>query len=282
MGIRKRILAALLIPLAALAALVLCFASEELEVTFYQLPSAKLPPGETIRLAVLADLHNREYGEKNADLIEEIRSQKPDLILMAGDMVNYFETRTDIVVDLCKALQEIAPVFYGLGNHEGTLIYASGIPLHEELREAGICVLINDSQRITVRDTEFYIGGTAVSEENYEKHGKTFLDRFWEKETDAFKLLISHFPSLYYEILADIPMDLGICGHYHGGQIQIPGLGGLYSVKHGLFPQYCQGIYQLENASIFVSRGMGSGHKIPRINNRPELAFIDIISENNP
>ena len=88
--------------------------------------------------------------------------------------------------------------------------------------------------------------------------------------------MISNFPSVYYEKMADADIDLGLCGHYHGGQIQIPFLGGLYSVKHGLFPKYCSGMFEIENGHIFVSRGLGSNNNFPRINNRPELAVIDI------
>ena len=96
------------------------------------------------------------------------------------------------------------------------------------------------------------------------------------EEDDSFKLLITHFPDMYYEILADEKIDLGICGHFHGGQIQIPVLGGLYSVDYGLFPKYCNGLYELKNGTIYVSRGLGNSRNIPRINNRPELAVLDI------
>ena len=63
---------------------------------------------------------------------------------------------------------------------------------------------------------------------------------------DGFKLLISHMPSLYYDKLKYAQIDLGICGHFHGGQIRIPFLGGLYSLEYGLFPQYCAGMYELD------------------------------------
>ncbi len=37
------------------------------------------------RAVLLSDLHNKKYGRDNRELIETIRKQKPDMILIAGD-----------------------------------------------------------------------------------------------------------------------------------------------------------------------------------------------------
>ncbi|MBQ7447414.1 MAG: hypothetical protein IJV59_05615, partial [Eubacterium sp.] len=42
---------------------------------------------EPLRIVELADLHNAVFGEDNSRLTELVRAQDPDLILMAGDMV---------------------------------------------------------------------------------------------------------------------------------------------------------------------------------------------------
>ena len=72
-----------------LAAVVLAVAghymfSEELETTFYHLYSPKVTAGENIRVVVLSDLHNREFGPDNEDLLERIAALEPDLIAVAG------------------------------------------------------------------------------------------------------------------------------------------------------------------------------------------------------
>ena len=36
------------------------------------------------RAVLLSDLHNKKYGRDNRELIEAIRKQKPDMILIAG------------------------------------------------------------------------------------------------------------------------------------------------------------------------------------------------------
>ena len=248
--------------------------SNELEVTFYHLYSPKIAGGENIRVAVLSDLHNREFGPGNEELAERIGALKPDLIAIAGDMVNADDGNLDVILTLCGKLTEIAPVYYSPGNHESNLMYEKGSPIEALLLEQGVHVLVNRAEEATVHRTPLLIGGLTTSTEGYEEYGAVFFDEY--EKSAAFKLLIAHYPSLYYEYLADGDVDLGVCGHYHGGQFRLPVVGGVYHGDTGFFPKYSGGMYQLPNSTIFVSRGMGGHNGLPRINNRPELAVIDI------
>lgn len=251
-----------------------CLLSDELEVTFHHLYSPKIAGGESIRVVVLSDLHNREFGSDNTDLVDRITVLKPDIIAIAGDMVNADDGNLDVVLALCGKLTGIGPVYYSPGNHESNLMYEKGSPIEEKLLEQGVHVLVNRAEEVTVHRTPLLIGGLTTSTEGYELYGAEFFKEY--EKSNAFKLLIAHYPSLYYEALADGEVDLGISGHYHGGQIRLPVLGGLYHGDAGFFPMYSGGMYQLSNGTLFVSRGMGGHNGFPRINNRPELAVIDI------
>ena len=248
--------------------------SDELEVTFYHLYSPKITGAKNTRVVVLSDLHNREFGAENAELVEKIAALKPDLIAIAGDMVNADEETLEVILTLCRQLVRIAPVYYSPGNHESNLLYEKGVPLEEELLEEGVHVMVNRAEELTIHKNRFLIGSLTTSVEGYEEYGAAFIEEY--EKSDAFKLLIAHYPSLFYEDLADTRIDLGICGHYHGGQIRLPFVGGLYHGDVGFFPKYDGGMYRLPQSTIFVSRGMGGHNGIPRINNRPELAVIDI------
>ncbi len=270
---RKRIfLWAFLIVVLALCGIHLF--SNELETTFYHLYSPKIRGAENTRLVILSDLHNREFGSGNKKLTKQIEILKPDLIVIAGDMVNADDDNLGIILSLCEKLVEIAPVYYSPGNHENHLLYEKEIPLEEKLEEKGVHVLVNRAEAVTIHRTPFLIGGLTTAPEGYSEFGEEFIKEY-EKSED-FKLLISHYPGLYYESLADTEIDLGVCGHYHGGVVRIPGLGGLYHGDTGFFPKYSGGMYDLSSSTVFVSRGMGGHSGFPRINNRPELAVIDI------
>lgn len=270
---QRRILYAVL----AAVLLLLCgwrLASEELEVTFHHLYSPKIAGGEHIRIAVLSDLHDREFGPDNEELVRQIAVLEPDLIAVAGDMVNARNGKPNVILSLCGRLVEIAPVYYCPGNHESNLMYEQGSPIESQLLDLGVHVLVNRAEEAVINRTPLLIGGIPTSPEDYAAYGAEFFQKY--EKSGAFKLLIAHYPSLYEGVLAERAVDLGICGHYHGGQVRLPLLGGLYHGDTGLFPRYSGGLYHLTNGTIFVSRGMGGHNGLPRINNRPELAVIDV------
>lgn len=248
--------------------------SDELEVTFHHVYSPKILGTDNTRLVVLSDLHNREFGTDNKELIEKIKALEPDLIIMAGDMVNAYEDDLDVILHLCDELLTTAPIYYGPGNHENHLFYEKDSPLESLLMEKGVHVLVNRAEAVTIHKTPFLIGGLTTAPEGYEEYGAEFVKEY-EKSSD-FKLLIAHYPSLYYDALSDAKIDLGVCGHYHGGLVRLPVLGGLYHGDVGFLPKYSGGLYDLPCSTIFVSRGMEDHSGFPRINNRPELAVIDI------
>ena len=71
------------------------------------------------RFVMLSDLHNKRYGEHNEKLLAAIDAQKPESILIAGDMLTS-ETpeRFGPALELTEILAEKYPVYYANGNHE--------------------------------------------------------------------------------------------------------------------------------------------------------------------
>jgi predicted MPP superfamily phosphohydrolase len=70
-----------------------------------------------------------------------------------------------------------------------------------------------------------------------------------------------------------------VAGHTHGGMVQIPMLGALYTREGGLLPgrsgHYVYGRYEVQGRPLIVSSGL-ENRNIFRINNEPELVIIDI------
>ena len=100
-----------------------------------------------------------------------------------------------------------------------------------------------------------------------------FLDRF-EKE-EGYRLLLCHHPEVCRDYVAGRDIDLTLCGHAHGGQIQILGHG-LYAPGQGMFPKLTDGLYG--EGKMLLSRGMTNGAKprIPRICNPCELIILTL------
>lgn len=276
---KKTIFVTVLLFLIIVAALRYFIIRENLnfEITKYELTSSKID-GE-FKIVLMSDLHNMEFGEKNETLINDIKDISPDLIVMCGDMVQKDEPDISILMNLCNQLKDVADIFFIYGNHEGVLEYDPDGPkivLEKYLMEQGVTVCYPGEYKIQKNDTEISFFSISVSDDTYESDD--VLQRQFKEftEKDCFKIVASHYPEMLYNILSDENYDLGIAGHYHGGQIILPILGGLYHADTGFFPEYYGGLYQLEKAKLIVTRGLGNSSLIPRINNKPELVFIDI------
>ena len=114
---RHILVAALLLIFFVIFVTVQFIGNYSFEVTHYSLNSNKLEI--PIRIAALSDLHSKEYGEENEKLVETIKNEHPDMIVMLGDMVNKDDADISVIRTLCRQLKEIAPVYYSMGNHEG-------------------------------------------------------------------------------------------------------------------------------------------------------------------
>ena len=246
-------------------------------ISFYQETSKKV--SANIRVAVISDIHNREYGTDNEVLISDLRALKPDLILFPGDMIILDEEDYQPALDLVSALAEVAPCYGVLGNHESERIYyRDDRELPALFENAGLRLLRNAQEEIQIgKDTVQLIGveGTAYGFEEY--GGREFMEKA-DIDPSAFSILMAHIPVLFEPQLSVYGFDLGIAGHVHGGIVVLPFLGGLYSDEEGFFPEFTAGKYILDGQqTLIISAGLGDSKRFPpRINNMPELVVIDI------
>ena len=245
--------------------------------SFYHETSEKV--SGDIRIAVISDIHNREYGENNEVLISDLQALKPELILFLGDMVIRDEDDYRPMLNLVAALTEIAPCYGVLGNHESERIYyGNDRALPEKFENAGLKLLRNSCEVIRIgEDTVQLIGveGTAYGFEEY--GGREFMEKT-DVDSSALCILMAHIPILFEPQLSGYDFDLGIAGHVHGGIIVLPFIGGLYTEEEGFFPEFTSGRYILDKQqTLILSGGLGDSKPFPpRINNMPELVVIDI------
>ena len=244
--------------------------------TFYQVEDDKIQ--QPMRLVLLSDLHLHEFGRDNIELVQEITRLKPDLIAMAGDMMNENDPDVSVVLTLCRQLVDVAPVFFCYGNHEKQAIRVDQTSdLNVELETMGVHVLHNRYETIVVNGNTIDIGGLSANPGTMEAD---YTQAFWQQymKTENYRLLLVHYPNFFFEggELAGESIDMALCGHLHGGQIVIPYVGGLYHPIEGFLPEMTDGCHRVENTWVVISRGLGNGKSMPRVNNPPELVIVDI------
>jgi len=244
----------------------------KIDVTFYQVQSSKV--SDSIRIVTISDLHLREFGKDNIRLVEQIKSLHPDLIACVGDSNKRKKSNYDEVITLFKQLVDVAPVYYSLGNHEYEAMLFRDSEIDKDLQEIGVHVLNDKSEVVQIKSTKLNIGGLSQGPDQFERYGHDFFDKYIEE--DYFKLLLCHYPHEFQGVIEQYPIDLAICGHAHGGLIRLPGIGGVYAPGQGMFPELTEGYHEIENSKVIICRGLGNSNILPRINNRPELAVIDL------
>ena len=275
--------------IAGILAMLLCAeiyrSSHLLTVTNYQLHCGKLTA--PVRIVQLTDLHNARFGPENAALLEAVAEQEPDLILFTGDLVTGHVRETDTAMNLMEKLVEIAPVYVSVGNHEQMHEQNFGTDLTDLFTAAGATALEYDWVDIDVRGQALRIGGVSgyCVPEIYLSTGEAdpaecaFLADF--QDTDRCELLMAHMPLswLWYGGISRWDSDFVFSGHAHGGQVILPGFGGVYAPDMGFFPGDLEGIFPSADGQkhLILSTGLGNSAPIPRFNNPPQILVLDIV-----
>ena len=269
----RRILTAVLLVILVIAGIA-ADSSLRLVTTEYELRFSALPSSfDGFRVLQISDLHGAVFGKGNARLLRAAAAAGPDLIAVTGDLA---DGRTDLgeIETLLTALTELAPVYYVSGNHE----WSAGIldALEQVFRRSGVRWLRNEYLPLERDGGAIVLAG--VEDPNGWKDMErpdTFTARLRAGYPEEFTLLLAHrndWPDKYPEL----PVDLILCGHGHGGIIRLPFLGGVLGSGYTLFPDWTAGVYDCGSYRMVVSRGLGSGVRIPRFLNNPELVCVTL------
>ncbi len=259
---------------AALLAFFVHDSAVNIEVTNYTVLSGRLPAAfDGFKIVQISDFHGAAFAE---ELAEKVRAQRPDIIAITGDIITGEEQLPNVEA-LLEAIEGIAPLYFVSGNHD----FASGQleALCAYFDRFGVTYLKNEyvtlergGERIVlagVEDPNSWEGMAAPDEVAETLRGEL---------SNEYTVLLGH-RNYWAEEYPDLPVDLILCGHAHGGLIRLPGIGGLIGTDRTLFPDYDGGIYDCGGYKLVVSRGLGNSVSVPRLFNRPELVCITIKAE---
>ncbi len=266
--------------------------NRKLTITSYPVVSARIPESfDGCRIVVLADLHNAVFGERNERLLQAIRQQKPDYIILAGDMlVGKQGASTAVPAELLQELSKLAPVYYGMGNHEMRISrkpeeYGSMWEDYKNSLGTSVIWLADKSVMLTRGKEQIALYGLDLDPIYYKRFKKHPMEEAYLKQklgtSDAnrYEILIAHNPN-YFPEYAAWGADLVLSGHIHGGMIRLPGLGGCLSPMFHIFPKYDRGRYQEGNSVMLLSGGLGNHTFKFRVHNLPELLVVTLQTQN--
>ncbi len=257
--------------------------NKQIEVNEFALSDFRVK--KPLKILMLGDLHNKEFGPGNAFLLEKIREQKPDIIMSPGDII-LGKTHGDntVAIDFINALSNIAPTYISKGNHELRVdIYPETYgDMWDKICGAtkdNVTWLINEG--VELPDLGITITGLDMERYYYKRIVRPKMEQAYLKETlpavdeNTFKILLAHNPDFFPEY-ANWGADLTFSGHVHGGMMILPKLGGVVSPMVRLFPKYYKGLYENGESKMILTSGLG-GHTFKiRVNNKPELVVVNL------
>lgn len=266
----------------------LCLLRSEYEKNFlatdrYVIHSPKIH-GQGKTFVFLTDLHDKEFGSGNRRLLSAIRAEKPDAVLVGGDMlVAKGEGDLTVSLALLRALAAEFPVYCGNGNHEcrvrrETHVYHTKYQEYRQaLKEAGVVYLADANVSL---GEDFVLYGLDLAPDHYRERKPKMAADFVEKKLGAapkeqFSILLAHSP-LFFEEYAAWGADLVLSGHFHGGTIRLPFLGGVMTPQYQFFYPRCAGIFKENESRMIVGRGLGTHSVNIRFNNKPQVVVVKI------
>ena len=265
----------LLVAVAVVAAAGLAWALFEAQWVEYlerDAPVQALPPElDGLRILHISDFHLGTVslnGRALRKAVDWASPQELDLVAVTGDLVS----RQRGVRTLRRELGRLHPrhgTYAVLGNHD---VASTRDPFSRPADLSGVetAVLLehesvgvgHDGRRVQVA------GGDP--RRHREPHGPL-------ADPDAdFRILLVHFPD-EVRTLAPGEFQLILAGHLHGGQICVPTPRGKVRLEHLRAP-YWEGLFELPQGTLHVSRGLGTSFVPFRLLARPEATILTLRS----
>lgn len=234
------------------------------------------------KILQLSDLHSKPFGNDSDGLIKKINKIDPNIIVMTGDMrTNTPEDNGEVLMTLVRGLNGRYPVYYVTGEHEEGKYYEDENKYRKEgtkeayekkLGELGVIVL-NDEK------VQLNHGGDSINIYGLQEKlsGSLNIDsRLGKPLLEEVNILLAHTPD-HFDEYAGWGADLTFSGDKHGGIIRLPFVGGVISSSGTFFPEYYGGVYESDNSTMVVSRGLGNYLINIRIFNRPEIVVTTFV-----
>jgi predicted MPP superfamily phosphohydrolase len=201
---------------------------------------------QNLKIAAFSDIHLGVAIDKKRlqNYVQLINEQSPDLILIAGDVVdnNVLPLHRENMQEELNRLQAPLGVYMCLGNHE----YLSGITASLEfLQKTQIHLLID--QAISIEDSFWLIG----RDDTHNPHPRQSLEALVAQTNRAQPLILVEHQPWHTGEGSENGIDLQLFGHTHRGQ-----LWPFNYIADRLFP-VSYGYRQTGNTHTYVSSALG-------------------------
>jgi len=227
-----------------------------------------------LRIGLISDIHmggRHMPPARVMKITERLNALNPDIILIAGDFIDGHHNRQDMSDNFNQQIDNGFKILSGLkaplgryaviGNHD---VWYDADYVENALERAGVTVLTNEA---VVHDDICVVG---LADHETQREDKASFSVCGAK---ASIIALMHSPDSFQYI----PQGIGLAaaGHTHGGQINIPFLGGLSTITD-IGPSYKQGLKRYKGDAVYISAGLGTSVLPARFRAPPEIVLITL------
>jgi uncharacterized protein len=225
-----------------------------------------------LRVAFVSDLH---LGPTTGSVAvqqawEILRAAQPDVLLIGGDLLFGDERGLPSLLRELQSWKRNPPpggMFAVLGNHD----HLAGVDtIITALEACGVRVLVNNARPLPAPWKGIYIVG---SDDTLYGDAQPEL-ALASVPSDALAIMLAHSPDICeYSILGRCALTL--CGHTHGGQVSLPGVGPVL-MRSSWGRRFPADLHRHNGTHLWVSRGVGTVHFPLRLCAPPDVGVFDL------
>ena len=252
--------------------------SRTLVITPLTVTLPSLPPAlEGMRIAQICDTHIGPQSSRQylARVAAAVRAANPDLIAVAGDLIDDYAPDVSIYAAALGGLTAPLGVYIIAGNHE---VYAGWEEVLPRLRALAQTTLVNESRIVEHRGTRFAIAGTGDPAAGHRATpgvpAPDLVATLAGVPKGLFTIVLAHNPALWPPLAAaGVPLTLS--GHTHWGQFSLNRAG--WSLANP-FLELAMGAYRRGESLLYVSPGTNYWGIPFRVGARAEVSILTLVA----
>ncbi len=272
-SVRNTALASLLLPMAGYY--MTCVEPFRLRVERASVPVT--PEREfkgPLRVGVLSDIQIRYVGDYEHRVIDTLMAEKPDLILMPGDVFQGsdadLERECPALRALLARLRAPAGVFLVPGDTDQPPGRIAKIVEGTRIKPLENATVLDAGRGLMIGGIELDYRSTAA---------RGVVARLGDPGDRSLHILVAHRPDVIFDLKPSSRIDLVVAGHTHGGQVVVPGFGPLITLSDVPREVAAGGLHTMDGNRIYVSRGAGCEQgQSPRLRLfcPPEVSILEV------
>lgn len=256
----------------------LFYFSSNIDITHYSIKSNRVPAEfDGYKILQISDFHTGSFKGGTVKLIQKVASEEPDIIVLTGDLIDETAKNLSSVSKLVSRLVLIAPVYSVSGNHD--VWYKNFSSMQQMLKDNGVNLLENEKLTLKRGNSHINLFGIDDPDISNDTNAESYLKQEMSglQLDTGYNILLFHRANMF-DFIKGNGFQLVLAGHMHGGQVQLPFIGGLVSPQKDRrwLPKYTDGKYIDAGTTMIVSRGLGNNVPVPKILNPPEVIVVTL------